>query len=115
VRAHNSVIDRTVRGLYYHHFGQILGRRVACKVRPLSNVPGQLKPMIERMSSASVGGDALFYRFSRATESPLDSLWFLLFYKRYCVFAQTRTKSRSNRALNTDARQASSARLPSAG
>jgi hypothetical protein len=102
-RAYNSVINRTVRGLYYHHFGKILGRRVACQVKTLHSVPSELKPIVQRMSLSSVGNDALFYRFSRAEDSPLDSMWFLLFYDRYCVFAETRRKSRSNPALNADA------------
>lgn len=94
-RAHNSVLDRTVRGLYFHHFGHILGPRVACRVAPLKGLSGELEPIIEMMSFGSVGGDSLIYRYGRASDSLLDSIWVLLFYRRYLVLVETRSQSRS--------------------
>ena len=45
-RSHNSVCDRIVRGLYFHHFGEILGSRVSCKVAPLASLPSDMKSFI---------------------------------------------------------------------
>lgn len=98
-RAHNSVLDRTVRGLYFHHFGHILGPQVACRVAPLNGLSGEIKSVLEMMAFGSVGGDALIYRYGRASDSPLDSMWLLLFYKRYLVLVETRPKSKSNSPL----------------
>lgn len=95
-RAHNSVLDRTVRGLYFHHFGHILGSRVACRVAPLKGLSADIEPTLGMMEFGSVGGDSFVYRYGRASDSPLDSMWLLLFYKRYLVLVETRPKSRSN-------------------
>lgn len=94
-RAHNSVLDRTVRGLYFHHFGHILGTRVACRVARLYGLSGEIESILEMMEFGSIGGDALIYRYGRASDSPLDSMWLLLFYRRYLVLVETRPKSRS--------------------
>lgn len=94
-RAHNAVLDRTVRGLYFHHFGHILGPRVACRVAPLKSLSGEIAPILDMMAVGSVGGDSLIYRYGRASDSPLDSIWLLLFYKRYLVLVETRPKFRS--------------------
>lgn len=94
--SHNAVLDRTVRGLYFHHFGEVLGRRASCKVTPLTGLSQDIVPSINLMSFASVGGDAFGYRYGRAADSPLDSLWILLFYQQYLVMVATRSRSRSN-------------------
>ncbi len=99
-RAHNSVLDRIVRGLYFHHFDEVLGRRALCKVAPLTGISQEIVPFIDLMSFASVGGDAFWYRYSRAADSPLDSLWILLFYQQYLVMVETRSRSRSNSKSN---------------
>ncbi|MFA6178714.1 MAG: hypothetical protein WC696_03775 [Candidatus Methylopumilus sp.] len=96
IKAHNAVLDRTVRGLYFHHFGRILGSRVSCRVRPLNGLPAGFESIIKLMEFGSVGGDSLVYRYGRAFDSPLDSLWVILFYKRYLVFVETISKSGRN-------------------
>jgi hypothetical protein len=93
-RPHNAVLDRTVRGLYFYHFGEILGPRVACHVKPLTGIPQEISPTLEKMSLGCVGGRAFCYRYGRAVESPLDSLWLLLFYEQYPVLVETKPKTR---------------------
>lgn len=95
VRPHNAVLDRTVRGLYFHHFGDILGIRVSCKVTPISGIPREISPIVKMMSFASIGGEAFRYLFGRAADSPLDSMWILCFYKKYLVLVETRSKNRN--------------------
>jgi hypothetical protein len=99
VHTHNAVIDRIVRGLYFHHFGEVLGNRVACHVRPLKNVSPETIPIWNLMSFSSVGEDAFAYRYGRSDDSKLDSLWIMLFYARYWVMADTRPKSHALRGL----------------
>ena len=105
VRPHNSVMDRTVRGLYFHHYGEILGPRISCKVAPLTGLSKEFSAIVNLMTFSTIGGDALWYRHGRAAESPPDSLWLLLFYQRYLVMVETRSKARSNFALHTGAPQ----------
>lgn len=98
VRPHNFVLDKTVRGLYFHHYREILGSRVSCKVTPLVRLPNEFSSIVDLMTFSSIGINALWYRHGRAVESPLDSLWFLIFYQRYLVMVETRSKSRSERS-----------------
>ncbi len=109
VRAHHAAIDRIVRGLYFHHFGQALGRWVSVHVNPLNSLPVGFSEEIKNWPAGWVGNKEFFYRFGRAAESPLDSVWLLLFYGKYCVFAQTKSKRRSNRRSQGDAQQAARA------
>lgn len=103
VRPHNSVMDRTVRGLYYHHYGEILGPRISCKVTRLKGLSNEFLSIVDLMTFSSIGVDALVYRHIRAAESPPDSLWFLLFYQKILVMVETRSKMRSNFRPHMDA------------
>ena len=107
VRPHNAVLDRIVRGLYFHHYGEILGPRISCKVTPLTGLPNEIASIINMMKLSTIGKDAVVYRHGRAAESPIDSLWFLLFYRKYLVMVETRSKARSNKVLQDDRSPAS--------
>lgn len=96
MRSHNAVCDRIVRGLYFHHYGAILGSRVSCHVAPLQSIPSEVGPILSLMSFNSIADGAFCYQHGRAADSPLDSMWFLLFYDKYLVMVETRSKSRSN-------------------
>ena len=96
-RPHNSVMDRTVRGLYFHHYGEILGPRISCKVTLLTGLPDDMSPVLEHMNLSSLGAGALVYRHGRAVESPSDSLWFLNFYQRHLVMVETRSAARQRK------------------
>jgi len=91
VRKHSAVINRVVRGLYYHHFGQVLGRRASVQSKPFQSMPAEFAEMVKKWPWGRVGGE-FFYRFGRAADSPFSSVWVLLFHERYCVFAQTKPK-----------------------
>lgn len=97
VRKHSAVMNRIVRGLYYHHFGLILGKRVTVRSRPLQGMPRPVAEMIRSWPWGRLGDSDFFYRFGRASDSPLNSVWVLLFHMRYCVFAETRPKRRTLR------------------
>jgi hypothetical protein len=97
-RAHNAVLDRTVRGLYFHHFGDILGQQVSCRVSQMTGLPkkiesAEIDQMLQSMAIASIGGNSFVYRYARAADSPLNSLWLLRFYERYLVRVETRPAS----------------------
>src|SRR4029077_2518962 len=54
--AHDPVIEKTIRGLYFHHYGEILGERVTIKIRWLR--------MVEDLEN-----------WSRRVDPSLDQLW----------------------------------------
>jgi len=95
MRSHNAVCDRIARGLYFHHYTEILGSRVSCRVAPLESIPSEMAPILGQMSFNSIARGAFCYRYGRAAESPLDSIWLLLFYEKYPVLVETRLRSRS--------------------
>lgn len=96
MHSHNAVCDRIVRGLYFHHYGTILGSRVSCRVAPLQSIPSEMESFLGLMLFNSIADGAFCYRYGRASDSPLDSMWLLLFYGKYPVMVETRSKSRSN-------------------
>lgn len=81
--AHYKTIERTIRGLYYHHFGEILGERVAINVQWLRGLNEDIIDMCKMLQVNKVGGDALVYRYGRAEEAPAHSLWIFQFYERH--------------------------------
>jgi hypothetical protein len=88
----HAVLVRTIRGLYYHHFGEALGARARCDVQAYEG-KGADDPELERIVMSlpfnSIANGALRYRYGRAGDGPLNSIWFLLFYGTVPVFGYT--------------------------
>lgn len=93
MRGHNAVLRRTVRGLYFHHFGTILGSHVSLRVVPIDNVPNEMGSIIAQMEFASIANGTFCYRYCKDAESPLRSMWLLMFYQSYLVLVETRQNS----------------------
>lgn len=91
-QAIHAVLVRTIRGLYYHHFHECLGARARCDVQRYGG-NGVDNPDLGRVVMSlpfnSVANGLLRYRYGRAGEAPLSSLWFLLFYGSVAVFGYT--------------------------
>lgn len=87
-----SVVERIARGLYFHHFGEVLGSRVACEVGFLNSLPETVVKDTADWPYSHVG-DAFAYRFGRAEEQPLNSLWVLEFYQGHWASVETRPAS----------------------
>jgi hypothetical protein len=84
------VLERTIRGLYYHHFDERLGTRARVDVQRYQSKPGndeaELGKFVMSLSFNSIAGGALRYRYGRAADGPLSSLWFMLFFGTVAVF-----------------------------
>ena len=81
-RTYISVIEKTIRGLYYHHYGDVLGPSADVHAS-MSHAPTEeFMELTKELKQNSIGGDALIYRFGRAVDSPLYSIWSLQFYSR---------------------------------
>jgi hypothetical protein len=52
-------------------------------------VPSELSEFIRRLRLVSVANGAFKYRYGRAEDSPLASLWFMTFFDRVGVFGYT--------------------------
>jgi len=92
--AHDRVIKRTTRGLYFHHFGEVLGAKADVVVHPFASPTPKMLEAAKEYPGASIGGDALIYRYGRAVDGPLYSIWLFQFYGRHWAMASTRPSTR---------------------
>lgn len=90
--AHKSLVERMVRGLYYHHFKGILGDKVTCKTQWLKNISKEIYEMSKEWKDHSIGGDRLIYRYVRSEDKPLCSIWVFQFYGRHFASGYTEPK-----------------------
>jgi len=81
--AFDVVINKCVRGLYYQHFDKILGEEVCLEVSYSKHLSEHVYEQGLKLVGQSIGNDAFVYRYGRAKEDPLSSLWILQFYKRF--------------------------------
>lgn len=78
--AHDTIVERTIRGLYFHHYRQILGKQAYVKVQWLRGIPAEMAEMVNGWSIYSFGKGEVTYRYGRAEEYPLCSIWLFQFY-----------------------------------
>jgi len=88
-KAHDETIERMIRGLYFHHFGEVLGDKVLVRVQWLRAMNNRLLEVSEEWQSSSVGADAFIYRYGKAEDAPLHSVWLFQFYKRHWASGYT--------------------------
>lgn len=82
-QSHDSVIERTIRGLYYHHFHEALADSALVKVQWLGQLNNDLYELTKNWPQNDIGNGALIYKYGRAEEAPLHSLWIFQFYGRH--------------------------------
>lgn len=89
--AHDPVIEKMIRGLYFHHYREILGERVNVQIQwlrtseDLENWTRRVDPSLEQLwtelpGAGDVGTGHFRYRYAAAIESPLHSTWLFDFY-----------------------------------
>jgi hypothetical protein len=88
-RVHDAVIERTIRGLYFHHFREILASRATIKVQWLRGFPSDVVEYLKDCPTVSVGGDRFVYKYGRAADQPLSSMWLFLFYGHHFASGYT--------------------------
>lgn len=87
--AHDRTIERMIRGLYFHHYHDVLGTRVRVKAHWFRKLDPELLDATAECEQHSVGGDQFVYRFGRASDHPLHSIWLFEFHKRHWAGGQT--------------------------
>lgn len=93
--AHDLIVERTIRGLYYHHFNEILGDRVDIKVQWFRKLTPEMIEMSNDWSTYTFGKGEVTYRYGRANESPLNSIWIFQFYEVHWAGGYTEPKCQS--------------------
>jgi hypothetical protein len=91
--AHDSILERTTRGLVYNHYGVILGEDATVKTHFFHALNDDLKKASEKWALNTVGGDMFVYRYTSATNDDLfATVWLYEFYKGHWAGAQTESK-----------------------
>jgi hypothetical protein len=85
----NKVVEKIIRALYFHHFREVLGHRVEVKISPVREIPQPTGDSIRSWQYNSVGGDQFIYRYARANDVPLRSVWLLVFYRNLAILCDT--------------------------
>ena len=69
--AHDPVIDKMIRGLYFHHFKEILGDKVTIKVQWLRGLNADLRQLCAELPIVgSLAGGIFEYRGGRTEGRP---------------------------------------------
>jgi hypothetical protein len=92
--AHDLIVERTIRGLYYHHFNEILGDRVEIKVHWFRKLTPEMVEMSNDWRAYTFGKGEVTYRYGRASESPLNSIWIFEFYEAHWAGGYTEPKNK---------------------
>jgi len=91
--AHDRVIERITRGLYFHHSGQPLPLESPIEVYPIrdgSDWQKDVAPLLTQMRVRTIGGPAIFeYAFAHTDGEPKSSLWIYRFHARHVAVAET--------------------------
>lgn len=87
VSAYVPVIERMVRGLFYHHFDSVLGKRGKCDIHMLHEIPQTFHDATNGWIGGDVGGQIFVYRFAKLDD--IRSYWIFQFFDSHWATAET--------------------------
>lgn len=90
-RIYQTVFEKVVRGLFFHHYGKVLGQHVDVKVAPLQGIDDESFRLIETWRTCAIGDTAFVYKFVDAIEEPRSSTWVMQLYEAHWILGQTGT------------------------
>jgi hypothetical protein len=91
--AHNAIVEKTIRGLYYHHFNEVLGDAADIKVHWYRKLTPEMAEMSKEWGVNIFGKGEVVYRFGGAIDAPLHSVWIFQFYGAHWAGGYTTPKS----------------------
>jgi hypothetical protein len=80
--AHDTVIERIVRGLYFHHTGVFLGDRYHPNVDWHFSINDELFEIANDWNTGTVGDPAFVYKYVIAADDPSATAWILQFFQK---------------------------------
>jgi hypothetical protein len=87
--AHDAVIERIVRGLYFHHFGEVLSPDAEVSPKWFNQPDEDFLKTLSGLKKNIVGDNQFVYLYGRAKEHPPASVWYFEFYGRHWAGAHT--------------------------
>lgn len=91
-KAHSAVVEKIIRGLYYHHFNEILGESADIKVHWYRRLTLEMAEMSKEWDVRNFGKGEVVYRYRRAIDGPLHSVWIFQFYGAHWAGGYTTPK-----------------------
>ena len=79
-KAHDQIIEKTIRGLHFHHTGVILGEAVDIKVNWHYSLTKDMFDMSSCWPIGVVGDGQFIYKFVASQAEPKASVWICLLY-----------------------------------
>lgn len=98
-KAHDAVIERIVRGLYFHHFGEILPSDTHVSPKWFNRPDEKFLQTMSGLKKEVVGNNQFVYLYGRFEEHPSASVWCFEFYGRHWAGACTGMNVLPNKAL----------------
>lgn len=94
--AHDAVIERVLRGLYYVHSGEIpIPTDAEVKVQWLNGVPGELAHILPMLTTVTIEEDQFTYKYIIAEDDPRYSTWVFDFYGAHWASGYTQPATTS--------------------
>jgi len=88
----NQVIEKMIRGLYFYHFDEILADRVDIVVDQVKELTIEKVECVKSLSCNCIADGQFMYRYARANDEPLSSVWLLIFHKNLVIMGHTNSK-----------------------
>ena len=80
--AHDSIVEKTIRGLHFHHSGTVLGDHVDITVNWHYHLTDEMYAMSAAWLTGNMGEGQLIYKYVVTPEEPLASVWIFQFFGR---------------------------------
>lgn len=87
--AHDAVIERTIRGLYYYHSETPVPHDAKLSVQWLHGVPEEILPNIHLFHEVVLGNNQVIYKYIIHENDPRYSLWLFDFYGAHWASGHT--------------------------
>lgn len=89
--AHDQVIGRMIRGLYFHHFDAVLPKATPITIHWYRELSDDTFALAQQLHRRTVGDGQFEYAFGRATDNPDSSVWIFQFYQSHWAGGYTGT------------------------
>lgn len=89
MQTYHRVMERTVRGLYYHCYGEVLGDGIRWDFSFYPTLDPILVSLSELWARGSIGNGVVQYRYCRALEEPSNTAWLFQFYNAHWAWVTT--------------------------
>ncbi len=86
---HDRVIEKIVRGLYFHHFKEILGKYYSVKTHWFKLDKINDFNFIKQMKLCVIHKDQFAYKYVRTKNKPFVSIWFFNFFNSHLAGGYT--------------------------